>query len=180
MRHTVATVAKLASIPVGIAVGYWMTLLTEPTCTTSVDPRGGGTACFHFAGQSLTQPRFAWWMCALIGAGTAASLFAISRIVRTPIPSHARWMIASVLRVLSLAAGVGVGIGMAQFVSFCDLRALRLDTGPHVCAWQTTFPLWALIVFGIAAAAVVLLVAQAVQPHTPRSPSRRAALPVSL
>jgi hypothetical protein len=181
MRLRIATFTKLGSIPVGIAVGFWMTLLTEPTCVTFADPRGGGTACPYVAGQALTQPRFAWWMCALIGAATAVGLLAISRLVRKPPSSHVRWMVASILRVLAPAAGVGVGIAMAQFVSFCDLRALRLITGPHVCAWQTTFPLWALILFGAAAAAVVLLVAQAVEPHrprTPRSPSPRAAVPL--
>lgn len=176
MRLTIATVTKLGAVPVGIAVDFWMTLLTEPTCTVYLDPRGGGTACFHLAGQPVTQPRFAWWVCALIGAAPACALFVISRLVRTPLSRRARWTLASVLRVLAPAAGVGVGIGMAQFVSFCDLRPIP---GPHVCAWQTTFPLWALIALGLAAAAVVLLVAQAVQPHTPGSPSQRTAVPLS-
>lgn len=170
MRLRIATFTKLGSIPVGIAVGFWMSLLTEPTCIVYADPRGGSTACALLPGQTITQPRFAWWMCALIGAATAVGVLVIARFIRTPPSSQLRWMMASVLRVLAPAAGVGVGIAMAQFVSFCDLRALRLDTGAHVCAWQTTFPLWSLILFGVAAAALVLLLAQAIQPHSPRTP----------
>src|SRR5580700_6132300 len=166
MRLTIATITKPASIPVGIAVGFLMTLLTEPTCIVYDDPRGGSTACAHVAGQALTQPRFAWWMCALIGAAAAVGVLVIARFIRTPPTNHLRWMAASVLRVLSPTVGVGVGIGMAQFVSFCDLRALSRDTGPHVCAWQTTFPIWSLIAFGVAATALVLLVAQVIQPHS--------------
>jgi hypothetical protein len=174
MRLRIASVMTVASVPFGIAVGFSMTVLTEPTCIVYMDPRGGGTFC---PGHALTQPRFAWWMCALIGAAAAAGLMAISRLVPMPPSSRARWMAASVLRVFSPAVGVGVGIGLAQFVSFCNLDPTPTQ-GPHVCAWQTTFPLWSLILLGAAAAALVLLVAQAVQPHPPRSPSPRAAVPL--
>lgn len=72
-----------------------------------------------------------------------------------------------------------MSIGMAQFVSFCDLQALSLVTRAHVCAWQTTFPLWSLILFGAAAATLVLLLAQAVQPPARHGPSPRAAVPLA-
>jgi hypothetical protein len=173
MRLRIGSVMTLAAVPFGVAVGLWMTALTEPTCNVYLDPRGGGTACAHSAGQALTQPRFSWWMSALIGAAAVAGLFALSRLVHTTPSSRVRWMAASVLRVLALPAGVGVGVGMAQFVSFCDLQVLRLVAAAHVCAWQTTFPLWSLILFGVASAAGVLLVAQAVQP-TPRAAQARA------
>jgi hypothetical protein len=168
MRLRIATVTTLASVPLGVAVGFWMTVLTEPTCIIHLDPRGGGTMCPR---PALTQPRFSWWMCALIGGATAVALFGISRLVRMPPSSRARWTVASALRVLSPAVGVGVGIGMAQFVSFCNIDPMPTP-GPHVCAWQTTFPLWSLILFGVAAVAVVLLVAKAVQPHTPHNLSQ--------
>lgn len=173
MRLRIATVMTLASVPLGVAVGLWMTVLTEPTCIIHLDPRGGGNFCPQ---PALTQPRFSWSMCALIGAATAVALFGIARLVRTPPSRRARWMVATTFRVLCPAVGVGVAIGMAQFVSFCN-RDPMPTRGPHVCAWQTSFPLWSLILFGVAAAAVVLLVAQAVQPHTPRSPSRGTAVP---
>jgi hypothetical protein len=178
MRLRIATVITLASVPFGMAVGFWMAALTEPTCIVYADPRGGSTACFHFAGQPITLPRFSWWMCALIAAAAAAGVLVIAHLVRKPPSGRARWMLASVLRVLAPAAGVGVGIALAQFVSFCDLQALRRVTAAHVCAWQTTFPLWSLIVLGSAAAAVLFLVAQAIQPHEPRSPSQRIAVPL--
>jgi hypothetical protein len=174
MRLRIATVMTLASVPFGVAVGLWMTFLTEPTCIVYLDPRGGGTFC---PGEGLTQPRFSWWMCALIGAATAIGLLAISRLVRKPPSNRVRWTVASLLRVASLPVGVCVGIAMAQFVSFCDRDPIP-SLGPHVCAWQTTFPLWSLIVFGAAGATLVLLAAQAVQPHAPGSPSQRTAVPL--
>jgi hypothetical protein len=170
MRLRIATVMTLASVPLGVAVGLWMAVLTEPTCIIHLDPRGGGNFCPR---PALTQPRFTWWMCALMGAAAAVAFFGISRLVRTPQSHRARWMVASVLRVFAPAAGVGVGIALAQFVSFCNLDPVPTP-GPHVCAWQTTFPLWSLILLGAAAAIVVLLGAQAIQPHEPRSPSQRA------
>jgi hypothetical protein len=169
MRQSIGTVTKLASVPVGVVVGIGMFLMTEPWCTTSVDPRGSGTACMYFPGQALTQPRFSWWVCALAGAAAAVGVFLFSRIVRTPLSARTRSRVATVLRLASLPAGVGVGIAMAQFVSFCSHQQVVLT---HICSWQTTYPLWALIPFGVTAAAVMLLLARAVAPHplgrTPR------------
>ena len=172
MRQGIATVTKLASVPVGVVVGIGMFLMTEPWCTTSVGPRGNGTACLYFPGQALTQPRFSWWLCALAGAVVAVGVFLFSRIVRTPPSAATRSRVAIALRLASLPAGVGVGIAMAQFVSFCDRQEALLT---HICSWQTTYPLWALILFGVAAAAMMLVVARAVAPHQPgRTPSRSA------
>jgi hypothetical protein len=172
MRQRIATVTKLASVPVGVVVGIGMFLMTEPWCTTSVDPRGGGNACMYLPGQALTQPRFSWWVCALAGAAAAVGVFLFSRIVRTPLSARTRSRVATVLRLASLPAGVGVGIAMAQFVSFCDRQQIVLT---HTCSWQTTYPLWALILFGVAAAALMLLLGRAVEPHPRgRTPSRSA------
>jgi hypothetical protein len=162
MRQSIATVMKLTSVPVAVVVGIEMFLMTEPWCTTSADPRGGGTACLYFPGQALTQPRFSWWLCALAGAGVAVGVFLFSRIVRTPLSAATRSRVAMALRLASLPAGLGVGIAMAQFVSFCDRQEVLLT---HMCSWQTTYPLWALILFGVAAAALMLLLARAVAPH---------------
>ena len=172
MRQGIATVTKLASVLVGALVGIGMFLMTEPWCTTSVDPRGSGTACLYLPGQALTQPRFSWWLCALAGAAVAVGVFLFSRIVRTPLSAATRSRVAIALRLASLPAGVGVGIAMAQFVSFCDRHEVLLT---HICSWQTTYPLWALILFGVAAAGVMLLLARAVAPHQlGRTPSRSA------
>ncbi len=172
MRQSVATVTKLASVPVGVVVGIGMFLMTEPWCTTSVGPARHGTACLYFPGQALTQPRFSWWLCALTGAAVAVGLFLFSRIVRTPLSAATRSRVAIALRSASLPAGVGVGIGMAQFVSFCSRQEVVLT---HICSWQTTYPLWALILVGVAAAAVMLLLARAVAPRPlGRTPSRSA------
>src|ERR1700692_2841583 len=114
MRQSIATVTKLASVPVGVVVGIGMFLMTEPWCTTSVDPRGGGTACLYFPGHALTQPRFSWWLCALAGAAVAVGVFLFSRIVRTPLSAATRSRVAIALRLASLPAGVGGGIAMAQ------------------------------------------------------------------
>ncbi len=162
MRQGIRTVTTLASVPVGVAVGIGMFLMTEPWCTTSVGPRGNGTACLYFPGQALTSPRFSWWLCALAGAAVAAGVFLFSRIIRTPLSATTRSRVANALRLASLPAGVGVGIAMAQFVSFCDRQEALLT---HMCSWQSTYPLWSLILFGAAAAAMMLLLARAVAPH---------------
>ena len=172
MRLSIATVTKLASVPIGVVLGIGMFLMTEPWCTTSADPRGGGTACLYFPWQALTQPRFSWWLCALAGAAVAVGVFLFSRIVRTPLSAATRSRVAIALRLGSLPAGVGVGIAMAQFVSFCDRQEVLLT---HMCSWQTTYPLWALILFGVATAALMLLLPRAVAPHQlGRTPSRSA------
>ena len=85
MRQSIAAVTKLASVPVGVVVGIGMFLMTEPWCTTSVDPRGGGNACMYLPGQALTQPRFSWWLCVLAGVAVAVGVFLFSQIVRTPL-----------------------------------------------------------------------------------------------
>jgi len=172
MRQSIATVAKLASVPVGVVVGIGMFLMTEPWCTTSVGPGGNGTACLYFPGQALTQPRFSWWLCALAGAAVALGVFLFSRIIQTPLSAATRSRVAIALRLASLPAGVGVGIGMAQFVSFCSRQEVLLT---HICSWQTTYPLWALILFGVAVAAVMPLIARGAAPHPlGRTPSRSA------
>jgi hypothetical protein len=173
MRQGIAIGAKLASVPVGVVVGIGMFLMTEPWCTTSLGPRGTGTACLYFPGQALTQPRFSWWLCALAGAAVAVGVFLFSRIVRTPLCATTRSRGAIALRLASLPAGVGVGIAMAQFVSFCDRQQIVLA---HTCSWRTTYPLWALILFGVAAAAVMLLLARAVAPRSLGRTPRRWAL----
>ena len=170
MRRNIATVTRLASVPIGVVVGIGMVLMTEPWCTTSVDPRGGGNACMYLPGEALTQPRFSWWVCALAGAAAAVGVFLFSRIIRTPLSARTRSTVATVLRLASLPAGVGVGIAMAQFVSFCDRQQIVLT---HICQWQTTYPWWALILFGVAASAVMLLLGRAVAPRSLGGASNR-------
>ena len=164
MRPSNATVTKVASVPAGIVVGIGMFLMSDPWCTASADPRGGGNTCITVPTEALTQPRFAWWVCALAGVAVAVGIILSSRNVPTPLSVRTRSIVATVLRVASLPAGVGVGTGMAQFVSFCSRQGIALT---HMCSWQTTYPLWALILFGVAADAVMLLLARAVAPQPP-------------
>lgn len=65
---------RLASAPVGIVVGLWVSQLMVP-------PR---YPCPHFVDCAavFAQPRFPTWVCALIGAGAAALLLIISSLVR--------------------------------------------------------------------------------------------------
>ncbi len=173
MRPSNATITKLASVPIGVAVGIAMFLMSDPWCTASADPRGGGNTCITVPTEALTQPRFSWWVCALAGAAAAVGIFLFSRNVPTPLSARTRLQLAIVLRLASLPAGIGAGIGMAQFVSFCTRQEIALT---HMCSWQTTYPLWALILFGVAAAAVMLLLAQVVAPHPPGRTLSRSAL----
>jgi len=171
MRQRIATLTRLASVPLGVVVGVGMFVI-GPGCATSVDPRGGGNTCVYVTAQALAQARYSWWLCVLAGAAVAAGVFLFSRIVRTPLSARTRSRVAIAIRLASLPAGIGVGIGMAQFVSFCSRQEIVLT---DMCSWQTTYPLWALILFGAAAAAVMLLLARAVAPHPlGRTPSRSA------
>ena len=118
MRQSIAAVTKLASVPVGVVVGIGMFLMTEPWCTTSVDPRGGGNACMYLAGQALTQPRFSWWLCVLAGAAVAVGVFLFPRIVRTPLSAATRHPTGLNLSSGCLAKGRPghrFGVGTAMF-----------------------------------------------------------------
>ena len=173
MRPSNATVTRVASVPIGIVVGIGMFLMSDAWCTASADPRGGGNTCITVPTEALTQPRFSWWLCALAGVAVAVGIFLFSRNVPTPLSARTRSRVATAFRVTSLPAGVGVGIGMAQFVSFCSRQEIALT---HMCSWQTTYPLWALILFGVAAAAVMLLLARAVAPQPLGTTPSRSAL----
>ncbi len=74
MRPSNAIVTQLASVPVGVVVGIGMFLMSDPWCTPSTDPRGGGNTCIHVPTEALTQPRFSWWVCALAGAAAAVGI----------------------------------------------------------------------------------------------------------
>lgn len=77
MRRLLALVLRVASAPVGVAIGLWTAqLVTYPTqCSL------GGEICLDRLSERAT---FAIWQCALFGAGAAAFLlllsFAITRL----------------------------------------------------------------------------------------------------
>jgi hypothetical protein len=85
MRRILALILRVASVPVGVAVGLWTAHLTsvQNECTP--------------AGICLTRlsisPTFATWQCILFGASTAAFLLLLSFAVdRLPSDASSRSM----------------------------------------------------------------------------------------
>jgi hypothetical protein len=72
MRWTLAQALRVASIPIGVGVGFWTAQLwTAPSCPP-------GYHCPALVGTL----EFTRWQCALFGAGAAALLVLISFVVR--------------------------------------------------------------------------------------------------
>jgi hypothetical protein len=61
---------KLAAIPVGVGLGLWLALLTVPGCPAFV------------CQLNPVEPRFAPWICALIGGAAAAAMVLVSMAIR--------------------------------------------------------------------------------------------------
>src|SRR5579872_614985 len=106
MKRTLALALRVASVPVGVAVGLGTAQVTPPQNTCP--PNG---ACLLFAVH--LQPTFATWECVLFGAGAAAVMLLLSLAAADPLSATARnaaWAAA-------VATGVGVGLWMAQLGS---------------------------------------------------------------
>ncbi len=158
MRRTVALVLRVASVPVGVGVGLWTAQLT--TGPSNQCPSGALCVLIKY----FDTPTFATWQCALFGAGAAVTLVALSVV----------GSLANALRVLSVPAGVGVGLWTAQLRSFpyCPLYArcpAYIGGIPPL-----TFAPWQCAVFGLGAAVVVLLLSVAVA-RMPRAGQLKAA-----
>lgn len=97
MRRTLALVLRMASVPVGLGIGFWTAQL-RPTFVLS--------SCA--AGPPCGPPSFAAWQCALFGAVATVVLIFVSSVRR---PQDA-------LRVLSVPVGIVVGLWTAQLSNF--------------------------------------------------------------
>ena len=77
MKRKIALVVRVASVPVGIAVGLWTAQLTTfPSQCSAVG------ICLA---RLVAQPTFATWQCILFGAGAAAVLLLLSvAVARLP------------------------------------------------------------------------------------------------
>ncbi|MGA8633832.1 MAG: hypothetical protein WB805_03140 [Candidatus Dormiibacterota bacterium] len=72
MRRIVALVLRVASVPVGVAVGLWTAQLA--TAPFQCPPKG--IPCLDMA--YVQKPIFATWQCILFGAGAAAVVLLLS------------------------------------------------------------------------------------------------------
>jgi hypothetical protein len=78
---TVANVLRVASVPVGVGIGFWTALLTK-----------GGLCANHGNGALSVCPQFypvatfAVWQCALFGAAAAVVVLLLS-LALTRLPS---------------------------------------------------------------------------------------------
>src|SRR5580700_8369848 len=78
VRRKIALVLRVASAPVGVAVGLWTAQLT--TFQSQCTPSG---LCLD---RLSLSPAFAMWQCALFGAGAAAVLLLLSlAVARLPV-----------------------------------------------------------------------------------------------
>lgn len=96
MGRNLALVLRMASVPVGLGIGFW---------TAQLRPSFVLSSCA--AGPPCGPPRFATWQCALFGAVAAVVLIFVSSVRR---PQEA-------LRVLSVPVGIVVGLWTAQLTN---------------------------------------------------------------
>ena len=158
MRRTVALVLRVASVPVGVGVGFWTAHLTpsEYQCPPNA-------LCVPI--KLYLPPTFATWQCILLGAGAAAVLLLVSVAVAHP-PSASSLKAAGVAAV---AAGCVVGLWTAQLQSLQPCPPSTRCPNPYLLFLQPTFTAWQCALFGAGAAVVVLLLSFAVT----RLPSAR-------
>jgi hypothetical protein len=80
MRRIFVITLKGAAVPIGIGLGLGLALLPNGlACAVFIGPRGNGTTCPHSLDlSSVSQPRFAWWLCAICGAAAAGAVLLIS------------------------------------------------------------------------------------------------------
>jgi hypothetical protein len=97
MGRTLALGLRVASVPVGLGIGFWTAQLRPAFVTSSCA-----------AGPPCGVPDFATWQCALFGAGAAVALIFVTSVRR---PQDA-------LRVLSAPVGIVVGLWTAQLSDF--------------------------------------------------------------
>lgn len=77
MRLNLQRFLRWASVPVGVAVGLWMALLTTHPYACPGPGLGTRYLC-------LAQPAFAPGVCVLCGATAAAMVILISLVLRHP------------------------------------------------------------------------------------------------
>jgi hypothetical protein len=141
---------RLASVPVGVGVGFWTASLWVDTAN-------------EVCGRLLLcapGPRFALWQCALFGAGAAVVLLLLSLATS----------LTDVFRLASLPVGVGVALWTAFLTtgSSCPAPPPGVFSGCREYFPAPTFAVWLCALFGAGAAVIVLLVPVA----TARLPSR--------
>lgn len=83
MGRILALALRVASVPVGVAVGLWTAQLTP--VPFQCPPRG--LPCLEMA--YFQKPIFATWQCILFGAGAAAVVLLLS-LAASRLPSAAR------------------------------------------------------------------------------------------
>ena len=163
MRRILALGLGVASVPVGIGVGFWTAQLTpnEYTCPPNV-------ACLLM--NLYLRPTLATWQSILFGAGAAAVLLLLSLAVAR-LPSATAFKASGLAAVV---AGVWVGVWMTQPQSFRPCPSYAACPNPDGVALQSTFALWQCVLFGAGAAVVVLLITFAVA-RLPSAESRKTA-----
>jgi hypothetical protein len=158
MRRTLALVLRVSSVPVGVGIGLWTAQLT--TGPSNQCPPGLPCLLMNY----YQRPTFATWQCALFGGGAALTLLALSLVDS----------LMNALRVLSVPVGVGVGLWTAQLRSFPLCPPYGRCPGYVGVVPPVTFAPWQCVLFGAAAAVVVLLISLA-ETRRPRARKLQAA-----
>jgi hypothetical protein len=146
MRRILALGLRVASVPVGIGVGLWTAQLTpnEYTCPPNV-------ACLLMS--LYLRPTLATWQSILFGAAAAAVLLLLSLAV-SRLPSTVALKASGAAAVV---AGVGVGLWAAKPQSLQQCASFAQCPNPDGVVLQPTFAAWQCVLFGAAAAVLVLL-----------------------
>jgi len=140
MRRTLAVVLRVASVPFGVGAGFWTALLRVDI---------SAQVCGHFLCAAFGTP-FARWQSDLVGAGATIVVLLLS----WPVSPHMTLSLKDVLRLASVVVGVGVGLSTAVMTSYPSCY-------PNGCPGlrtQPTFALYQSALFGVGAAALLVLV----------------------
>jgi hypothetical protein len=71
MRRSITPGVVAGAVLIGVGVGYWAALLAGPSQSTSPNCRSGFGAVYACA-ATHASPKFAPWLCVVIGACAAA------------------------------------------------------------------------------------------------------------
>jgi hypothetical protein len=90
VRRKIAIVLAAVAVAVGVRVGLWEAQFWVPSvgdCPLPVNARAAAL-CMSLPAP-VAQPQFAWWLCALLGAGAAALIALVALAIdRWPKPAY--------------------------------------------------------------------------------------------
>lgn len=152
VRRIVTIALLVASVPIGVGVGFWTALLLVPVGPDiyGVAVGGGAYDCLSITScQPAVETPFEWWQSAVFGAGAMVAVIVItlaaSRLRSARMAKTAAWT------VLGVAAGVATGLWTVSVTYLC--------AAPVICYPEPRFVTWQSCLVGGATAAIFLIMA---------------------